>query len=89
MKQFTIINSIEELDEAIDGADGVLECGISLAGGAVYSKKTISKDIKGRYRVENHIDGSKQILTADELFDHDLTNVGQAIEKGALFVIEE
>lgn len=66
-------------------ADGNYGYAIVLAGGAAFSRKTITR--KGSwFRVENHIDGSIQMLKEKQLCDGKHGNIGMAIRKGALVV---
>ena len=37
-----------------------------------------------RFRVENHIDNTKQLLSAEELYKY--SNLGDAIDKGAFYI---
>ena len=78
------IPTIEALNDAIaDGNDGFA---IALAGGAAFSRKTITR--KGnKYHVMNHIDKSEQTLTEKQLLDVHRTNIGRAMEVGALFTL--
>lgn len=77
------ITTVEALREAI--ADGNHGFGIALEGG-VFSRKTIVR--RGNmYHVTNHIDESKQMLTEKQLLDVQWTNIGRAMEAGALFTL--
>ena len=77
--QQRIIGNCQELRQAI--AEGRSEFLLLLCGGA-YSRKTITTASKGRFRILNHIDGSRQVLTEKEL--HTESNVGLAMSNGAL-----
>lgn len=59
---------------------------IVLAGGLARSSKTISYDKKaGVFKVKNEIDGTRQQLTEQQLFDSNITNIGKAMNYGAFF----
>lgn len=78
------IPNIEALNDAI--ADGNNGFAIALAAGAAFSRKTITR--KGnKYRVLNHIDDTEQTLTEKQLLDVHFTNIGRAMEAGALFTL--
>ena len=65
---------------------------IALNGGA-YSKKTITlnKPSLESYEIINHIDDTTQNLTLKEIqnLTSEHTNIGKAIEKHALYLMEE
>jgi hypothetical protein len=73
-----VIRNCQQLRRAI--AEGFIEFRLLLMGGA-YSRKTITKASGGRFRVLNHIDGSRQVLTEAELYRQ--SNIGQAMTNGA------
>lgn len=50
----------------------------------LYSSKTIHLSAKGRFLVDNHIDGAEQSLTASQLYTE--SNIGRAMERGAFIV---
>ena len=59
---------------------------IVLAGGLARSSKTIGYNKKaGVFNVKNEIDGTRQQLTEQQLFDTNLTNIGKAMNYGAFF----
>ena len=72
-----------ELKKALNG--GSKDFAIALNGG-VKSRKTIRLDDKGRFAVENHIDGSVQALTEAEIYDSRLSNIGKAMLLDAFYV---
>ena len=87
-----LIMSIQHLKELIfDNDESPIECYIMLNDG-LRSSKTIGfadeVDENGEYKFEvrNEIDDSVQILSAKDLFDGELTNIGYAIENGSLFM---
>lgn len=78
------IPNIEALNDAI--ADGNEGFAIALAGGAAFSRKTITRK-DNKYHVTNHIDESEQTLTEKQLLDVHRTNIGRAMKVGALFTL--
>ena len=57
--------------------------------GGLVSRKLISFNPKSRrFRVHNAIDGSVQRLSARQLNDPTLSNIGAAIERGAFYADE-
>ena len=78
------VKDIEHLNSLI-GA-GKTEYFIALNFG-LRSSKDISFAASGehRYRVYNHIDDTEQILTEEQLFNEGETNIGKAINCGALY----
>lgn len=58
---------------------------IQLNGGARSSKHIRYDHWRETFHVTNEIDGSKQVLTADELMDSKITNIGAAIRAGAFY----
>lgn len=85
---------IKDLDEliALTSADGGAEVAISIAGGAVVSSKRVQYlppregKTTGRFWVWNEIDDTEQTLWPKQLWT--LSTIGEAIDKGALFVRE-
>ena len=80
------IRNCRELRRAIALADGCGDFCLLLCGGAAFSRKCISLEDDGRFRVENWIDDSVQTLTGRELYTQ--SNIGNAMRNGA-FVKEE
>ena len=63
-----------------------LECFILLNGG-LRSSKYISYNPDGnKFYVFNYIDDSEQELTESQLLDSEYSNIGEAMEKGALII---
>lgn len=50
------------------------------------SSKFIDLNEDGRFYVMNEIDGSEQILTESEIMDEGYTNIGNALNLGALYL---
>lgn len=82
------ITSVSELRLAID--EGEHEFFI-LLNGSLRSSKNIdfhdSVDKNGNYKFDivNEIDGSHQVLSEKNLFNKNITLIGEAIEKGAFY----
>ena len=77
------IRKIEQLKElAKDG----LDCFILLNGGLRSSKHIRFHPDDNSFYVLNLIDDSEQKLTEAQILDSTYTNIGEAIEKGALIM---
>ena len=77
------IRKIEQLKElAKDG----LDCFILLNGGLRSSKHIRYYPDDNSFYVLNLIDDSEQELTEAQMLDSDYTNIGEAMEKGALIM---
>jgi len=63
-----------------------LECFILLNGGLRSSKYISYHPEENKFYVFNYIDDSEQELTESQLLDSEYTNIGQALEKGALIM---
>jgi hypothetical protein len=50
------------------------------------SRKTINR-VGHIYHVINHIDGSDQEIHEDNLSDRNITNIGEAIDAGAFYLV--
>ncbi len=80
----TAIKTVLELRRL--AKDKTLECFISLAGGMVRSSKTIFYDsTEKKYDITHEIDGTQETLTESEMLDENKTNIGKALEAGALY----
>ena len=75
------IRNCRQLRQVI--AQGVTDFRLMLAGG-VFSSKIITLGNDCRFKVENWIDDSIQMLTGHQLYTH--SNIGRAMQQGA-FVI--
>lgn len=79
-----IITSIAELRELTQKT--ALEFRLCLKGG-LFSRKTIKYHAKTKkFSVLNHIDDSKQYLTARQIQNKNHSNIGEAIKKHALIL---
>lgn len=83
MGNYRKISTVQDLNQALDEKKHKFI--LLLAGGLCRSVKRIKWADKTRtkYHIKNDIDGTKQVLTADELFDRDLTNIGFGMGNGA------
>ena len=77
------IESIEQLKDLACPMDG-FECFIALADGSIKSTKHIWYE-DNEFTVINESDDTEEIFTEQELFDESLTNIGRAINAGALY----
>ena len=84
MKKPKLIKDLVSLDLALKDKK-VHEFAIQLNAG-VYSRKEIHLT-NGNYCILNCIDDTYQTLTPSELFDKNLTNIGDAISKHSFFKI--
>ena len=78
------VKSVNQLKAIL--ADGETQDFFILLNGGLRSSKTISFDGDDTFYVENSIDDTEQELTASELMDSDLTNIGKAISNGAFYL---
>lgn len=77
------IRNIKQLKElAKDG----LECFILLNGGLRSSKYISYHPEDNSFYVLNYIDDSEQELTESQILDSEYTNIGEAMQKGALIM---
>jgi len=76
------IKTIAQLKEL--AKDGGLECFILLNGGLRSSKHIRYYPDDNSFYVLNYIDDSEQELTEAQILDSSYTNIGEAMEKGAL-----
>jgi hypothetical protein len=78
--------ALKDLDElkALT-TDTTCEVSIALGTGSILSVKQISyRPLTKRFKIFHEIDGTTQSLTAEELWTK--TNIGEALDKGALVV---
>jgi hypothetical protein len=79
------IKTIEQLKELAKDENG-LDCFILLNGGLRSSKHIRYYPEDNSFFVLNLIDGSEQELTESQILDKAYTNIGEAMEKGALIM---
>jgi len=80
------IASLEQLKKEANTEEG-RDFFILLAHGWLRSSKWIRwDDDERRFFVRNEIDDTEQELTEKQIMDNDYTLIGEAIEKGALFM---
>ena len=78
------IRTIQQLKELT--TKGGLECFILLNGGLRSSKYIRYRPEDNSFYVFNYIDDSEDVLTERQIFDSACSNIGEAIEKGALIM---
>lgn len=92
-KVYSLAQITEQINKNIENKGGEpvelimqLNCGL-------YSRKSITfadeQDESGfsKFEVFNHIDDTTQVLSLSELFDDTKTNLGKAINAGAVFIV--
>lgn len=79
------IETLAELDKAIADNKGKVNVFIQLMGGLI-SRKIIKKNPNGKYKIFNGIDDTTDIVDEAEIFDQRFTNVGVAMNRGALYL---
>lgn len=78
---------IQKIQINIENGDEPVEIMVVLNQGA-YSRKTITfADEEYKFEVFNFIDDTTQILSVDDLFDQAKTNIGKALQVGALYYV--
>lgn len=80
---YTRIESVNELREEVakKNHDFFIQLGYAKSSKKIYLEKD-----KSSFRIHNLIDGTKQVLTAEQIMDRNLTNIGYAISKGAFWM---
>ena len=88
------LSNLEQLDMLLEVTDQI-DCCIST--GAFKSSKSISlnideegnpRDNVNKYIVVNEVDESEDLLSVESIFDKSITNVGEAMKNGTLFVYD-
>jgi hypothetical protein len=88
---YRVIKNLDELT-TLAAAEGGVEVAISIAGGAVVSSKRVhylpprEGKTTGRFWVWSEIDDTEQTLWPKQLWT--LSTIGEAMDRGALFVRE-
>ena len=77
------IRTVEQLKEL---ARKGMECCIRLNGGLRSSKFIRYDPDDNSFYVFNYVDDSEQTLTESQIRDSQYTNIGEALEKGALIM---
>ena len=75
---------IENIEQLKSEAENGLDCFISLNGCLRSSKHIWYDEESNQFEIINLIDGSEQCLTPEELMNNEFTNIGEAMQKGAL-----
>lgn len=83
---FTKVESIEHLKELLK--DGEMREFRLLLNFGAYSRKIVRLMKNGKFDVENCIDDSHQRLSAEEIMDKGMTNIGDGIAKGSFWLEE-
>lgn len=78
-----MVKSLDHLNELIENEQNSFF--ILLNGGFHSNKDIFFGDADNSYFVINEIDDSEQTLSKEELFDNNLTHIGQALKVGALY----
>ena len=83
MGNYRKISTVQDLNQALDEKKHKFI--LLLAGGLCRSVKRIkyADRTKTNYHIVNEIDGTKQVLTAEDLFDKNQTNIGLGMSNGA------
>lgn len=79
----TKVTSIKQLREMVE--NDYFDYFVALNYGLRSSKTICMNDDGERFDIVNEIDGTEQTLSEEELMDRDLTNIGYAIQNGALY----
>ncbi len=92
-KVYSLAQITEQINDNIENKGGEpVELIVQLNYG-LYSRKSITfadeQDESGfsKFEVFNHVDDTTQILSLNELFDETKTNLGKAINAGAVFMV--
>ena len=80
----TQVKSTDQLKSIL--ADGETKDFFILLNFGLRSSKAISYDGSSTFYVLNEIDDTEQELTEQELMNSDITNIGEAINKGAFYL---
>ena len=79
----TQVKSLDDLKQSI--SDGAHDFYIQLNFGLRSSKYLDYSTVTKKFHVTNEIDGTEQELTEQQLMDRTYTNIGYALEHGALY----
>ena len=83
----SLADLIVAIEHHIEKGIEPVEVIVQLNGGA-YSRKTITLADDGEsFEILNLIDDTTQILTTEELFDSTKSNIGKALQAGALYYV--
>lgn len=86
-EKFIQVTSLDQLKELIkkNGEDVCHECFVQTGLGRSWKLISHCPTAEKPWFITNEIDESEQELTDEELFDANLTHVGDAINKGAFY----
>ena len=80
------VKSLDQLKELIKL--GHTEYALVLGGGGMFSRKDINYNEKTKkFKILNHIDDSKMILTEKEIMDRNITLIGAAMPLNSLIAL--
>lgn len=82
----TKVKSLEHLKQILSDRDGETREFFILLNGGLRSSKLMSWDGGNTFYVLNLIDDTEQELSEAQLMDRSYTNVGYALENGALYL---
>ena len=82
----TQVKSLQHLKEILSDRDGDTREFFILLNGGLRSSKLMSWDGENTFYIVNEIDDTEQELSEAQLMDRTYTNIGYALEKGALFL---
>ena len=80
------MKSLEHLKEILSERDGETREFFILLNGGLRSSKLMSLDGENTFYIVNEIDDTEQELSEAQLFDRAYTNVGYALNNGALYL---
>jgi hypothetical protein len=92
-KVYSLSQIIEQINKNIENKDGQPVEILIMLNDSVYSRKCITfadeQDKSGfsKFEIFNFIDNTTQVLSLDELFNSEKTNIGKAINMGAVFMV--
>jgi hypothetical protein len=92
-KVYSLAEITVQINKNIEKKDGQPVELIMLLNGGLYSRKSITladevdENGFGKFEVFNFVDDTTQILSLSELFDETKTNLGKAINAGAVFMV--
>ena len=92
-KVYSLAEITVQINKNIETKDGQPVELIMLLNGGLYSRKSITladevdENGFGKFEVFNFVDDTTQILSLSELFDETKTNLGKAINAGAVFMV--
>lgn len=83
--KFKRIKNIQQLKDLAAGENGI-DCFVLLNHNCKSSKHIIYEPNDRIFFVINFIDDSEQEIKEDDIFNKEITNIGEAIKKGSLIM---